>query len=85
MRPTNWVFAFASPNPERPSWPGAGHWTRCQASARCSDCFEGVCTGAADGYARVSGHTRADVACTWVRDWPMVWPICTTPAGRIRR
>ena len=39
--------------------------------------FEGVCTGAADGYGRMTGRA----ACTLLhlgRDSPTAWPICTT-------
>jgi acetolactate synthase I/II/III large subunit len=40
--------------------------------------FEGVATGAADGYARMAGRPRC--CCTLVLAWPTVWPICITPA-----
>lgn len=46
--------------------------------------FEGVATGAADGYARMTGR-RPPRCCTWGRVWPMAWPTCTTrarPAAR---
>ena len=40
--------------------------------------FEGVVTGAADGYARMAGKP----ACTllhWAQGSPTAWPTCTTP------
>ena len=36
--------------------------------------FEGVVTGAADGYARIAG-TRRRPCCTLARAWEMGWPI----------
>ena len=41
--------------------------------------FEGVATGAADGYARIAG-LLPPCCCTSALAWPMGWPICTTPA-----
>jgi acetolactate synthase I/II/III large subunit len=41
--------------------------------------FEGVVTGAADGYARMAGKPAA------VRAWPTAWPICTMLAAPARR
>ena len=41
--------------------------------------FEGVATGAADGYARIAAG-RPPYCCTSALAWPMGWRICTTPA-----
>jgi thiamine pyrophosphate-dependent enzyme len=46
--------------------------------------FEGVATGAADGYGRVAGKPAVTLL-HWDRVWPMAWPICITPAVRPRR
>ncbi|MDP5183911.1 thiamine pyrophosphate-binding protein [Blastococcus sp. BMG 814] len=46
--------------------------------------FEGVATGADDGYARMAGRPTA-TSCTSGRGWPTGWPICTTPAAAGRR
>jgi len=43
--------------------------------------FEGVATGAADGYARVAGRPAATLLHLGP-GWAMGWRICTTPAGR---
>ena len=42
--------------------------------------FEGVATGAADGYARMAGGPRPR-CCTSARAWATASPTCTTPAG----
>ena len=42
--------------------------------------FEGVVTGAADGYARMARR-----CCTWRQASPMARPTCTTPARRAPR
>jgi acetolactate synthase-1/2/3 large subunit len=41
--------------------------------------FEGVATGAADGYARMADKP-APPCCTWAAAWATGWPTCTTPA-----
>lgn len=46
--------------------------------------FEGVCTGAADGYGRMPTGPRRP-CCTWDRGWATAWPTCTTPGARARR
>ena len=46
--------------------------------------FEGVATGAADGYARMAGGRRAR-CCTSGPGSATGWPTCTTPGGRRRR
>ena len=46
--------------------------------------FEGVATGAADGYARMPADRRPRCS-TLGRDWRMAWRICTTPGGRAAR
>ena len=43
--------------------------------------FEGVATGAADGYGRMAGGPRPR-SCIWGRASRTVWPISITPAGR---
>jgi FAD/FMN-containing dehydrogenase len=42
--------------------------------------FEGVATGAADGYGRMAGG-RPRCCCTSAPAWATGWPTCTTPAG----
>ena len=42
--------------------------------------FEGVATGAADGYGRMAGRPRR-CCCTWGRGWRTAWPTCTTRGG----
>ena len=44
--------------------------------------FEGVATGAADGYGRMTGRPPC---CTLARGWAMDWPTCTTLVGLARR
>jgi acetolactate synthase-1/2/3 large subunit len=46
--------------------------------------FEGVCAGAADGYARMTGKPAAP-CCTSGRGWETRWRTCTTRARRARR
>jgi acetolactate synthase-1/2/3 large subunit len=46
--------------------------------------FEGVVTGSADGYARMSGKPAATLLHCG-RASPMGSPTCTTPAARSRR
>lgn len=41
--------------------------------------FEGVATGAADGYARIAGRPAA-VLLHLAPDWATAWPTCTTRA-----
>ena len=47
--------------------------------------FEGVATGAADGYGRMAGPARRGAAAPGARAWATGWPTCTTRAGRARR
>jgi len=47
--------------------------------------FEGVATGAADGYGRIAGKPAATPCCIWGRVSPTALPTCTTPAARGRR
>ena len=44
--------------------------------------FEGVATGAADGYARMDGKPAATLLHLGARPRATGWPICTTPEGR---
>ena len=44
---------------------------------------EGVVTGAADGYGRMTGRPRP--CCTWGPAWATGWRTCTTRAARPRR
>ena len=46
--------------------------------------FEGVATGAADGYGRIAGKPAATLLHLGP-GWPTASPICTTPAARRRR
>lgn len=46
--------------------------------------FEGVVTGAADGYARIKAN-RPRRCCTAGPAWPTAWPTCITPSVPIRR
>ena len=46
--------------------------------------FEGVATGAADGYARMAGRPQRR-CCTWGRAWATAWRTCTTPDAAARR
>ncbi len=41
--------------------------------------FEGVATGAADGYARMAEQARPRRCCISGRVWQTVSPTCTTP------
>ena len=43
--------------------------------------FEGVATGAADGYARMAGTPGRDAAAPRARASATGWPTCTTPAA----
>ena len=43
--------------------------------------FEGVCAGAADGYARMTDGPRRRW-CIWVPGWAMLWRIFTMRARR---
>ena len=45
--------------------------------------FEGVATGAADGYRGWRG-ARLRCSCTSARASATAWPTCTTPGGRAR-
>ena len=45
--------------------------------------FEGVVTGAADGYARMADKPAATLR-TWGQAWAMAWPTCITPSARAR-
>ena len=47
--------------------------------------FEGVATGAADGYGRMAGKPAAHAAAPRARPRQRARPTCTTPAGRTRR
>ena len=47
--------------------------------------FEGVATGAADGYARVERHTRGDAASPRGRVWRTAGRIFTTRVARTSR
>ncbi len=47
--------------------------------------FEGVVTGAADGYARMAGQAGRDAAAPRARASATAWPTSTTPAGASRR
>ena len=46
--------------------------------------FEGVATGAADGFGRMTGHPRRR-CCTWAPAWRTGWPISITPAAPAHR
>ena len=46
--------------------------------------FEGVCTGAADGFGRMA-EGPPWCCCTWGPGWPTAYPTFTTPAGRAPR
>ena len=43
--------------------------------------YEGVATGAADGYGRMTAVLRRS-CCTWGRAWRTGWPTCATRGGR---
>ena len=47
--------------------------------------FEGVATGAADGYAADRRPASLRRRCTWGQAWPTGSPTCTTPAGHAAR
>ena len=46
--------------------------------------FEGIVTGAADGYGRMSGKPAATLTHLGPV-WATVWPTCTTPKRRVLR